>query len=242
MPLLHTGNHAMIKGGTLVWDAITKPEVNDGGNTRWAAKVVFPPGHPDIQILEQLANEELQRSEFRGILPNGGLMPIGTAGPNEFNGQFPGWHVVNASTFQVPKVHCDVNPSVIMQPMEYSNLMYQGQNVDIIVFCKAYNNKSKGIAARLEGILLNTQQNAQQQSFGGSSFDSGSAFGGGDGGQQNGQQQQGGSQQQNNQQQNGQQQNGQQQQGGFQQPQQQQGGSQQQNNQPQQAQDFLPQQ
>ena len=239
MPQLDA-THVQVNDCTIVWDAITRPEVNDGGNTRWGLKVVIHPNNPDLALIQQLANSELQNSEFKGVLPNGGIMPIGTAAATEFNGLFTGYAVVNASTFKMPNVHGE--SGVIMQPMQYGNLLYSGQSVNIIVNASAYNNKSKGVALRLDGFQINESRNAERLAFGGGGYDTNQAFGG---------QQQGGFQQQAPQgqpQQGGFQQNaaqGQPQQGGFQQQapqgQPQQGGFQQ-NAAPQQSTDFLPQQ
>jgi hypothetical protein len=220
MPQLDA-THIQINDCTVVWDAITRPEVNDGGNTRWGLKVVIHPNNPDLALAVALANTELQTSEFKGVLPNGGIMPIGTAGPNEFNGLFNGFAVINASTFKMPNVHGE--NGAILQPMQYANLLYSGQSVNVIVNASAYNNKSKGVALRLDGFQINEGRQAERLAFGGGGYDTNQAFGGGaaapaQGGfqQQPAQQQpaQGGFQQQPAQQQPAQQQPAQ---GGFQQ-------------------------
>lgn len=205
----------MIKGATIVWDGVTRPEENDGGNMRWNLKVVLPPNHPDIAILNQLAQTELQASEFKGILPQGGIMPEGTASPAEFNGLYPGWSVVNCSTFKTPQVYDETGQ--ILDPMVYGGQIFSGQCVNVLVHCKAYNNKSRGVAARMDGFSIIASKGAQPTSLGGGGVDTASAFGGG---QPAGQQQAPAGQQP------------QQQQGGFHQPPA--------GQQPQQATDFLP--
>ena len=219
--------HVKLEGCYVVWDGITRPEANDGGNMRWSLKVVVDPNNPDIGLLNQLANTELQQSEFKGVLPQGGIMPIGTARNDEFNGMYPGWAVVNCSTFRNPQVY-DEN-GVLIDAMQYGNLLYGGQMVDVVVHCKSYNNKSRGVAARLDGFSIRLSANAQRQDFGGGGVDVSKAFNGGGGQPQ--QQQNWGSNPQPQQQQGQPQQQPQQQQG---QPPQQGGG------QPQQAHNFMP--
>ena len=184
--------HLVIKDCLVVYDGINRPdEPNSNGNIRRKLKVVINPNNPDLPLLDQLATAELQRSEFKGILPNGGTMPIGTAGPNEFNGQYTGWAVVNCSTFKMPDVYDEAmtvpnDPSklqMLTDPLQYSQKVYAGQIVDVMVNCSAFNNVSKGVAARMDGFMIRTGQNAPRQNFGGGGADTSSAFGGG--GQQN---------------------------------------------------------
>ena len=194
MPQLDA-THVQVNDCTVVWDAITRPEVNDGGNTRWGLKVVIHPNNPDLALIQQLANSELQNSEFKGVLPNGGIMPICTAAATEFNGLFTGFAVVNASTFKMPNVHEE--GGAIMQPMQYGNLLYSGQSVNIIVNASAYNNKSKGVALRLDGFQINASRNAERLAFGGGGYDTSAAFGAGAAQQPANNGQQGGGFQQN---------------------------------------------
>ncbi len=215
-----------ICGAIVVWDAITRPEINDSGKQKWALKVVVNPNDPDLQLLNNLANECLQESPFKGVLPQGGRMPIGTAGPAEFNGLFPGWAVLNPGTYRTPMVY-DENGQVL-DPMAYGNMLYSGQQVDIVVHCYHYDNKAKGVACGLDGFAIIASANATRQNFGGGGIDAAGAFAGGPAQQQAAPQQQ-------YQQQPAQQQAAPQQQY-PQQPQQQQPGGQ-----PQQQQDFMPQ-
>jgi len=170
--------HVKIEGCIVVWDGVNHPEPpNDNGNIKRALKVVIDPNNPDLAILNQLANDELQRSEFKGVLPNGGRMPIGTAGPNEFNGMYPGFAVVNCRTFKVPDIY-DEQGNMMTDPMQYSAMIYPGQVVDVLVNCSAYNNVSKGVAASLDGFMIRSSLNAPRQNFGGAGIDTSGAFGG----------------------------------------------------------------
>jgi len=165
-----------IEDCTVVWDGITNPETSEGnGKLRYSLKVVVHPNNPDIGLLHQLANDCLLASEFKGVLPNGGLMPVGTAGPSEFGGMFPGFAVVNASTYLQPQVY-DENGKEL-QPMQYGPMMYTGQKVRLLVTCFAYNNKSKGVKASLEGFQIIASAQAPRLQIGGGGGMAAKAFG-----------------------------------------------------------------
>jgi len=188
MPILQTNPKFMtLCRARVVWDGITRPEAleakpGQAPGMKWNLKVVLEPNNPDLPALHQLAMQELAEGEFKGVLPNGGLLPIGTATAQEFNGHFPGFGVVNAATYRQPEIR-DENGRV-MQPHEYGSLLYNGQLVDLVVHCNTYNNKSKGIAARLDGIRILQSANAPRMDVGGGGFDLGSVWGDGGGQQQ----------------------------------------------------------
>ena len=198
MPLYTDENgktSVMINGATVVWDAITQPEINDSGKTKYALKVVVPANSPDVPLLQQMADKCLQESPFRGVLPQGGRMPIGVATAAEFNGLFAGWHVINAGTYRSPVVY-DENGQQL-EPMQYGGAIYGGQQVNILVHCYDYDNKSKGVAAGLDGFSIIASAQGQRHSFGGGGINTSNAFAGGGGQPQSQpQQQQGGYQQQ----------------------------------------------
>ena len=219
--------HVLVEGATVVWDAITRPERRDDGSTSHKLKVVIPAGNPAIAEIEQLAQQCLAESKWRGNLPNGANWAISPVQPGEYNNQFPGGHVINPSSNRVPDIY-DEGGQVLADPMQYGQLIYQGQSVSVIVHCWGYDNKSKGIATGLDGVRIHISANAPRQQFGGGGFNSAAVFGqGGQPMQQGGQPMQQGGQPM--------------QQGG--QPMQQGGQPMQQGGQPmQQAQNFLPQQ
>lgn len=202
--------HVIIKDCIVVYDGMNRPEdPNSNGNTKRSLKVVIHPNNPDIQVLQQLADNELMQSEFKGNLPRGGFMPINYVQPNEFEGMYTGYAVVNCSTFKMPDVY-DENVQQLNDPMQYLPMTYSGQNVDVMLHCSAYNNVSKGVASRMDGYLINMSKNAQRQSFGGGGVDTAAGFGGQ--GNANNQQNNGG---QNYQQNNGAPQNNQNNGGGY---------------------------
>lgn len=174
-------DHVMIQGATVVWDGITRPDQAPDGSPKYSLKIVVPPQCTDLPDFNTLANQKLQESEFKGTLPAGGRMPVGTAGANEFNGMFTGWTVLNCNSRRVPDVY-DENGQQL-QPMQYGPLLYGGQRVNVLVHCYAYNNAgNRGIACGLDGFSIITSAQAPRQDFGGSSVDTAAAFGGGGGG------------------------------------------------------------
>ena len=169
-------NHVVIKGCTVVWDGITRPDQNQDGTPKYNVKVVIEPNNPALAEFYALSQETLQASKFAGVLPAGGRMPIGTAGPTEFNGLFPGFAVVNAKTKFAPKVHAeDVS---ILEPMQYAQMLYPGQKVDLLVHCYAYDAKgNQGVAAGLDGLQIHSSLNAPRLEIGTGGIDTSGAFG-----------------------------------------------------------------
>jgi len=170
--------HVKVVGCTVVWDAITRPGQAPDGSPKYSLKVVVPPHSQDIPLFSALANKTLLESEFKGTLPAGGRMPIGTALQSEFNGLFTGWHVLNCNSRRVPDVY-DENGQRL-DPMQYGPLLYSGQKVDVLVHCYDYNNTgNRGIACGLDAFGIIASANAPRQEFGGPSVDTASAFGAG---------------------------------------------------------------
>ena len=166
-----------IENATVVWDGITQPEPSESnGKLRYSLKVVVHPNNPDIGLMHQIANDCLLASEFKGVLPNGGLMPVGTAGPAEFGGMFPGFAVINASTYLQPEVYDEHGK--MLSPMEYGRMVYPGQQVTLLVSAYAYNNKSKGVKASLEGVQIIASAQAPRLQIGGGGGMAAKAFGG----------------------------------------------------------------
>lgn len=178
MPFVIDDKHVKVCGCTVVWDAITKPEQSDfGGDPRYALKVLVPPHCPDLPLIEQLAQQTLAESAFKGVLPNGARWASSVAGPAEFNGMFPGWTVINPGTrLGAPPVYDEAGAT--MDPMQYGPLIYQGQQVDVMIHTYAYDNKSKGVATGLDAFGINASLNAPRLQLSGSAVDTAAAFGG----------------------------------------------------------------
>jgi len=173
--------HIKICGGYVVWDGVTRPEIQgqgeNAGKPKWSLKVVFDPNNPDIALFNQLTNQTLQESQFRGVLPQGGYMPIGVVKPGEFNDMFIGWSVISFKTTRCAPDVYDEN-GVLLDAMQYKPMIYGGQKVDVLAHCYEYNQKSKGIAGGLDAFAIITSANAPRQNFGGEGVDTASAFGG----------------------------------------------------------------
>ena len=170
-------NHVKVCGAIVLWDGMTKPDTNESG-TKHHFKLAVPPNHPDIVLLEQLAQRKLSEGTFKGVLPNNGTMPVGTLAPNEYDGKFPGWRVFTAGTYRgVPDIY-DENGSP-QDIMQVGSMIYPGQYVDVLVHCYENNGKVKGIACGLDGFSILASKQAPRQNFnGGPGVNTAGAFGG----------------------------------------------------------------
>ena len=173
--------HVKICGGTVVWDGVTRPDIQEqGGNAgkpKWTLKVVFDPQNPDVALYHALSTQTLASSQFRGQLPAGGYMPIGVCRPDEFNGLFPGWPVVSfKTTLRCPDVYNEAGQ--LLDPMQYGPLMFSGQKVDVLAHCYEYNTKSKGIGAGMDAFAIIASAKAPRLEIGGGGIATASAFGG----------------------------------------------------------------
>jgi len=176
MPVIDE-KHVKIVGCYVVWDGVTRPDTGPDNKPKYSLKVVCQPNSPDIGAFSQLTNAALHQSKFQGVLPQGGRMPIGQATPDEFNGLYNGWAVLNCNTQRVPDVY-DENGQRL-DPMQYGNLLYGGQQVDVLVHCYEYDKAgNKGIATGLDAFAIISSANAPRQNFGGAGIDTAAAFGG----------------------------------------------------------------
>ncbi len=170
--------HVKICGCFVVWDGITRPDTGPDQKPKYSLKVVTPSNNPDIQLFNQLAGQALMESKWKGQLPAGARMPIGQAQPHEFNGLYNGFAVLNCNSQRLPDVYDEQGQR--LDPMQYGNLLYGGQQVDVLVHCYEYDKAgNKGIATGLDGFAILVSANAQRQNFGGAGIDTAGAFGGG---------------------------------------------------------------
>lgn len=171
-------SHVKISGCTIVWDGITRPDKNQDGTPKYTLKLVVDPNNPDLAEFHQLAQETLQQSQFKGVLPAGGRMPIGVAEATEFNGMFPGHCVISAKTKFMPDVY-DENGQPL-DPMQYGGMLYPGQRVDVLLHCYEYNAAgNRGISAGLDAFAIIASAQAPKLDIGGGRMDTSGAFGGG---------------------------------------------------------------
>lgn len=174
--------HVKLCGGIVVWDGVTRPEVVQqgakAGSNKWSLKVVFEPHNQDVALFDQLANQALAESKWRGQLPGGGRMPISIAQAHEFGGNFAGWPVISfKTTLKAPDVY-DENGAPV-DPMQLAQLLYTGQKVDVLAHCYEYDAAgNKGISAGLDAFALIVSAQAPRLNIGGG-INTAGAFGGG---------------------------------------------------------------
>ena len=177
MPLFEE-NNVIVNACTIVWDAITKPERQDDGSMKYAVRVILAPNSPDLPLLEQIAQQALMSSKWRGQLPANGKMPLTAASPNVVAAGFPGHVSFSSSTYQLPQVFSE--QGLILQPMQYGPLVFTGQRVNVLVSARDYDaGGGKGIRFQLEGLQIIESAGATPVNFGGSSVNAAAAFGGG---------------------------------------------------------------
>lgn len=150
------GKHCTIPG-VIVWDGITNPSTDNAvGVPRFSCKIVVNPNAPELAELHQLATNELNEGQFRGVLPHGGLWIMTAVEPtSKFNidGMFNGFTWLNASTYDgQPQVY-DQNGKLI-PAMQLSGYIHAGTVVELLVKAKSYDNTSKGIKADLRGLKI----------------------------------------------------------------------------------------
>jgi hypothetical protein len=130
--------------------------------------------------LEALANLELVHSQFRGVLPAGGNMPITIVGAdNKFDGNYVGWSKISFKSKFCPDVY-DANGQ-LLEPMIYGPALFNGQMVDVLTSCYEYNNKQKGIGAGLDALEPIVAANAVRTNYSTGGGNTAAAFGGGGG-------------------------------------------------------------
>jgi hypothetical protein len=179
--------HVKICGGTIVWDGITAPEKQEHGDNagqpKWSLKVIFPPGNPDVALYDAMAQKTLRESQFKGVLPAGGYMPLRAVTAAEYGGAYTGWAVASFKTVRrCPDVYDENVPAQQLDPMQYGPLMYSGQQVDVLAHCYEFNQKSKGIAAGLDAFAIIASAQAPRIETGSGGIATAGAFGGGGGG------------------------------------------------------------
>jgi hypothetical protein len=172
----HGDNHVVTGPCIIVWDAITRPNVNVQSNTQsWALKVVCPANTPDFRDVQELADKELMQGMWRGKLPVGGRVPVGDARPGEFLDMFPGQKVLNPKTTQgAPKVYDAAGN--ILSPMVYGPQLYQGAVVELMIHAFSYDNINKGVGFGLDAIRI-VDATTPRLNLGGSGVDTDAVFG-----------------------------------------------------------------
>jgi hypothetical protein len=151
----HEQKYAISGPATIVWDGITKPatDVKNPGVLIHSLKVVIPMSDPDNVDIEAIGQEELRDGEFKGKLPPGGGWISDVTKPGEFNDLFPNHMCINPKTRNGAPMVYDINGN-ILQPMQYSRMLYSGALVKVMVHAFSYNNINKGVSLGLDGIQI----------------------------------------------------------------------------------------
>ena len=170
-------NHVISPVATIIWDAITRPNLDEAkGTTKWALKLVFPPGCQDHQDLVDLVQRELTQGMWKGILPPKGMLPLGTTAPGEFNNLFPDWVLINPKTSQgAPEVRDTAG--ALLSAMTYGSMLYPGAKVKVLVHAFSYDQINKGVGLGLDGIQI-IDATVPKLAIGSGGVDVAAAFGG----------------------------------------------------------------
>jgi hypothetical protein len=169
-------NNVMIEGAIVVWEGIKNPSRKDDGTASYELGIVVPPTSPDKILLEQLAGQELQRSQWRGVMPSLGNWPMKVVEASDLDGQFTGWIKMSVKTKHTPQCYSETG-GLLQEPMVWGPTLFTGQKVDVLVNAYEYNNKQKGIAFGLQGFCPIVSAGASPISIGGGGANAAAAFG-----------------------------------------------------------------
>lgn len=147
-------DHVVTCAGIVLWDGITKPEVDDkDGSLTHNLRIAIPNNAPELAEITQLATIALRDSEYKGVMPAGGNWPLMPADPAKFGPTLAGHTCFTAKTRRgVPGIF-DLNGAELA-PMQFGRSFYPGAKVALFVHAYAYNNKQKGIAFGLDGVQI----------------------------------------------------------------------------------------
>jgi hypothetical protein len=178
------GDKHVIARGVILWDGVTRPEQKavEGTGERYlqySLKVALVASQPEVQEINAIAIIALNESKWKGSMPPGGIWPIMAIAPSDFEGRLPNHVAFNAKSRRCPQVF-DINKQELA-PMTYNSMLYPGAVVDVLLSTYAFDKKSKGIAASLDGILI-VDATAPRLPVG-VQVDAGAAFGGPQGAQ-----------------------------------------------------------
>jgi hypothetical protein len=169
-------NNVMIEGAVVVWEGIKNPSRKDDGTASYELGIVIPPTSADKVLLDNLAGQELQRSQWRGTMPNGGNWPMKVVAQSDLDGQFTGWIRMSVKTKHTPQCYSETG-ELIQEPMVWGPTLFTGQKVDVLINAYPYDNKQKGIAFGLQGFCPLVSAGAAPISIGGGGANAAAAFG-----------------------------------------------------------------
>jgi hypothetical protein len=178
MPMFDA-NFGKIVDVMIVREAVLTPDTGESGEAAgkpvYSLKAVFPQSHPDLPMVQQMAQKALIESEFRGQMPAGGHTPHTQLGADKYEGKFNGHYEMKFKTYHFPQVF-DENGAPI-DPMRLGQILYTGQRVSILFNCKTYNNKSKGVNAYMAAFQILESRQAPRQQFNNGGVNAAAAFG-----------------------------------------------------------------
>jgi hypothetical protein len=150
------GDRNVIARGVILWDGVTRPEQKDDGKgghrTQFSIKIAMMNTQPEVAEIGAICTDALNASSFKGRMPANGCWPLLPIDAADFEGKLPNHIAFNAKTYRTPQVF-DINKQEIA-PMAYNQMLYPGCMVDVLVSAFAFDNKSKGIALSLDGIMI----------------------------------------------------------------------------------------
>lgn len=150
----HDDSHVITCNGVVIWEAITKPDVNESsGNQTWNLRIAVKPDAPEVAELHQLVQKALRDSNKKGVsVSNPGNNPISSIDAEKFP-ELPGHVCFSAGTIQGAPPVMDVNGAEL-NPMSYGPKLYNGTVVRLLVHAYAYDNKQRGVNFGLDGVQI----------------------------------------------------------------------------------------
>jgi len=147
-------DHVLTMNGTIVWEAVTKPDVNDkDGSLTWNLRIAVNPNAPEIAELNALVQKTLRESTKPGVsLQFPGNNPISPIDLQKFP-ELPGTVCFSAGTRAGQPPVYDIN-GALLNPMAFSPMLYNGAVVQLLVHAYAYDNKQKGVNFGLDGVRI----------------------------------------------------------------------------------------
>lgn len=151
----HDDSHVITCNGTVIWEAITKPDlIESSGNQSWNLRVAVDPASPEVAELQELVTRALKNSSKPNVnLTNKGNNPISNIDAAKFPELPSHWVCFSAGTIQGAPPVMDANGAELA-PMSYGPKLYNGTIVRLLVHAYAYDNKQKGVNFGLDGVQI----------------------------------------------------------------------------------------
>ena len=147
-------DHVLTMNGTIIWEALTKPDVNEKDSSlTWNLRIAVNPNAPEIAELQALVQKTLRESTKPGVsLQFPGNNPISPIDAQKFP-ELPGTVCFSAGTRAGQPPVYDINGAQL-NPMAFSPMLYNGSVVQLLVHAYVYDNKQKGVNFGLDGVRI----------------------------------------------------------------------------------------